>query len=77
MTLRRRIALFLDPDLTPAPSADPAPPALHLDLSAHHLADIANVLERLVKVADRIERRKRRPRIVECAHPELHEEAAA
>jgi hypothetical protein len=73
MTLRRRIALFLDPDLLVEPP-DPTPEPLRLDWSHRPLSDISSELSSIAKTLDRIERFKRRPRIVECRHPELHPE---
>lgn len=68
MTLRRRIALFLDPDLRQPDVASP----LRLDLyrSDHGLsAEMREVVMVLKDISRKIERR---PRIIECAHPELH-----
>jgi hypothetical protein len=77
MKLATRIALFLDPTLV-APTtllAETAEP-LRLDFGVAHEADMAHALERIAKSLERLEKHRRRPRIVECQHPELHEATA-
>ena len=71
MTLRRRLALLIDPTIA---LIRPEPPSIDLyrGLSwemAHSLDAIAKSLASLDQKT-----RKRRPRIVECQHPELHPE---
>ena len=63
--MRRRLALWLDPSLR-----EPTPPVL-FPYGWHEVgANLRTIAETLAK----IERTKRRPRIVLCRHPELHPE---
>ena len=77
MSLRRRIALWLDPTLD-VPQ-QPIPEPIRLDLNARHYSEMADALERIAKTLHSIDRKtaKRRPRVIECQHPELHPELEA
>lgn len=67
MSIRRRIALFLDPSLA----------QVHMDLNAAWRMEGA--LESIAKSLHSIDRKtvKRRQRVIDCRHPELHPELRA
>lgn len=67
MNIRRRLALFLDPSL-----AYDSPPLSGLALFQYDRAT-ASAVNRVADAVEKIERNtRRRPRIIECQHPELH-----
>ena len=78
MSFRRRIALWLDPTLDVAPQ-QAVPEPIRLDLNARHYSEMADAMERIAKSLNSIDRKtvKRRPRVIECQHPELHPELRA
>lgn len=49
-------------------------PQVHFDLYGASVRDLRGPLTDIAASLKRIERRKRRPRIVLCEHPELHPE---
>lgn len=76
MSLRRRIALFLDPALL----APASPPEQETDpdriewLFRRYDPEVAHYLGKIARTLESMERTKRRPRNVWCEHPELHPE---
>ena len=72
MNRRRALALLIDPTLAEPP---PAPDTgWRFDFGYHHMSEVASHLGEITRTLNRIDRAKRRPRIVECQHPELHPE---
>ena len=65
MSIRRRLAMWLDPG--------PTTTVVSLDW------DTTRELHRIAEALKSIDRKtaKRRPRVIECRHPELHEESEA
>ena len=79
--LRRRIALFICPDLgfsEPLEPLEPLAPSIAFTFDPHHqtLHEIAESAERIAREMERLNARRRRPRNVWCEHPELHPELA-
>jgi hypothetical protein len=77
MNLRRRIALFLDPSLAVVAKSEPETITSEPLWSPERIASsrIADRLDQMVAILNRMERNtryRRRPRIVDCRHPELH-----
>lgn len=48
------------------------PAEVQIDFSYVPLRDVAEELHRLNFTLEKLEQKRRRPRIVECKHPELH-----
>lgn len=74
-SFRRRLALLIDGSLT-QPTPSPEPDYVGWKLSGYGLRGIEEQLTRINKHLANLDRKaqRRRMRVIECRHPELHPE---